>query len=519
MTITSSILFDLLKKEFRVMVIDNGTTNLEVTIPLLLTPQKITVHEPEEGALFICEWADDPSTMMRNGQSYLLIADRVPDDLPSIKSSIAVISTELSPMNLLYHVFDLFSRLQNWDLALKDAAYSAASFTEFFKVAQQLFPYPLALVDQFNLLEYTPDLELSFPAERTSEGIKVPPEQVHDFLTEPGFVELENRYGVFRYNLDTQDRFNLCINIHHRGQYLARLVTTIKGEDSLGIRQLFEHLGRYATIVYLQIADNIYVRRQNDRLHTLFQKMLNTGNAVSEKAVQEVFQAYGWDTGNAFLLHVIELPGSGPHETLMNYFCTHLEQRWTDSCAIANKNELIWIVNTDLSKSLLRERDFSLGFVYLIREFGCKAGISSPFHMETSLAVYYKQARIALKIGQQKRDYLWYHKFPDYLLDYVFSLMSDNMPNQEFCHPAMKLLAEEDQATGSELVKTLYYFLSCNFNTSQAADKMFVHRSTFIRQMKKIKELTGIDWNDTVDLDTLLWMLASFRLNQIQYPM
>lgn len=514
MTITSSVLFELLKRDFSVKEIDNGTDNLPVAIPQLLTPEQTGAD-----ILYICEWSEVTPALLRNGHSYLIIGDRIPNNLPQVKASIAVISTDLTPLHLLYRVFSLFSEIQDWDMALKDTAYSPHSLADIFEIAQRLFPFPLALVDRlFNIVEYTPDLDLGFPGVRNKEGVRIPSELVNDLLMEPGFCNLETIQGVFCYPLDIQEGRRICINIHHRGQYLGRLMACMEHGGTPGIRQLFDHLGSYVTSAFLRYTDDILVKRQSDRLHTLFKRMLSADSDVSEKVISGVFQAYGWNTDNTFVLHVIDLSSYSTQETVIPYLCTHLERDWPNSCAISQDNEIIWIVNTDLSQETRNGKDFSMAFVYLIREFCCKAGISSAFRIDTSLATYYRQAKIALKFGQEKRDYHWYYRFSDYLLDYVFSRLSNDMPGQEFCHPAMKLLAEEDQATGSELVKTLYYFLSCNFNTSQAADKMFVHRSTFIRQMKKIKELTGIDWNDTVDLDTLLWILASFRLNQIQYP-
>lgn len=515
MTITSSMLFELLKKDFRITEIANGTDNLCVSIPKLLT-----LEETAEDVLYICEWSEVTPALIQSGHAYLIIADRVPLNLPPVKSSMGIISTNLTPIHLLYRVFSLFAELQAWDMALKDTAYSPHSLADVFEISQRLFPFPLALVDRlFNIVEYTPDLNLGFSAERNKEGVKIPSEMVNELLTEPGFGNLETLRGVFCYPLDPREGRRICLNIHHRGQYLGRLMANIEHGGTPGIRQLFDHLGSYVTTAFLKYTDDILVKRQNDRIHTLFKKMLNSDEEVSEKAIRGVFDAYGWDLSNSFLLHVIDLSGHSSQETVIPYLCTHLERDWPNSCAIANTNEIIWIVNTDLSRETREGQAFSLAFVYLIRELCCKAGISSPFRMDVSLAIYYKQAKIALKFGQQKRDYHWYYRFSEYLLDYAFALISSDMPSQEFCHPGIRRLAQEDEATGSELVKTLYYFLRCNFNTSQAADKMFVHRSTFIRQMKKIKDLTGIDWNDNVDLDTLLWTLASFRLTQIQYPM
>lgn len=513
MKVTSSLLFELLKREYRVTEFGESANNLCVSAPRLLTPEK-----PRPDILYICEWNDMLPTLLQDGCSYLIIADRVPNNLIKFKASIAVISTKLTAMNLLYRVFELFEEIQDWDMALKDATHSPHSLADIFEIGQRMFHYPLALVDRhFNIVEHTQDLDLGFPDERRENGVKIPMEMVNELLLEPGFGGLETLDDVFSYPLETQEGRRICFNIHHGGQYVGRILANVSHGGTPGLRYLFEHLSGYISSAYLCYTNDILVKRQNDKLHTLFKQMLTENSDVSEKTIKHILEPYGWELDHEYTVNLIDLTGHSSKDTVLPYLCAHLERDWRHSCAISNENEIIWIVNNTLSQLSQGGKSFSMSFVYLIRDFCCKAGISSVFNMEPSLFRYYRQAQIALKFGPQKHPHYWYYRFSDYLLDYAFSVLSNYMLAEEFCHPCIRRLIEEDRSEGSELVKTLYCFLACNFNTSQAAERIFVHRSTFIRQMKKIKELTGIDWNEAVDLDTVLWVLASFHFLNISY--
>ena len=52
-------------------------------------------------------------------------------------------------------------------------------------------------------------------------------------------------------------------------------------------------------------------------------------------------------------------------------------------------------------------------------------------------------------------------------------------------------------------------YLDCHCNATDAADALFVHRTTLFRRLERIREIAGIDPNDSTQ--TLLLML-SYRL-------
>ena len=64
-------------------------------------------------------------------------------------------------------------------------------------------------------------------------------------------------------------------------------------------------------------------------------------------------------------------------------------------------------------------------------------------------------------------------------------------------------LSEYDRANGTEFLKTLEAFYAHQFNASQAAKELYVHRNTLLHRMEKIKELLHCDFKDTNDLMTI----------------
>ena len=64
-------------------------------------------------------------------------------------------------------------------------------------------------------------------------------------------------------------------------------------------------------------------------------------------------------------------------------------------------------------------------------------------------------------------------------------------------------LSEYDRANGTDFLRTLEVFYAHQFNASQAARELFVHRNTILHRLEKIKEILRCDFQDTNDLMTI----------------
>ena len=76
-------------------------------------------------------------------------------------------------------------------------------------------------------------------------------------------------------------------------------------------------------------------------------------------------------------------------------------------------------------------------------------------------------------------------------------------------HPAVQTLLEYDAEHEGELAQTLHVYLDCHCNATEAADRLFIHRTTLFRRLERIWALTGLDPNDS---DETLLLMLSFRL-------
>jgi DNA-binding PucR family transcriptional regulator len=55
---------------------------------------------------------------------------------------------------------------------------------------------------------------------------------------------------------------------------------------------------------------------------------------------------------------------------------------------------------------------------------------------------------------------------------------------------------EHDRARGSDLVQTLEIYFAAGANTSEAADRLFLHRNSLLYRLERLQRLTGLDLKD-----------------------
>lgn len=73
-------------------------------------------------------------------------------------------------------------------------------------------------------------------------------------------------------------------------------------------------------------------------------------------------------------------------------------------------------------------------------------------------------------------------------------------------------IREHDRTRGSDLVLTLKTYFAAGGNTSEAADRLFLHRNSMLYRLERIQKLVGLDLkDDRVALALQLGLLATER--------
>ena len=94
-------------------------------------------------------------------------------------------------------------------------------------------------------------------------------------------------------------------------------------------------------------------------------------------------------------------------------------------------------------------------------------------------------------------------------MTYILEQITRKLPGSMLCHEKLLILRKMDQEHGTEYMKTLRTYLDQQQNAVRTARELYIHRSTFLYRLEKIKEVLESDLDDT---EELLYLNLSFRL-------
>ena len=187
--------------------------------------------------------------------------------------------------------------------------------------------------------------------------------------------------------------------------------------------------------------------------------------------------------------------------------CSHIEKTYHYSCSFLYQEDIVTFFDaTKEGKDL----DTIAGEMkYFIRESFLKAGYSRAMQGHSNLRRQYVQACVALDVGSRIRPYLWIHHFNSVVFPYLLEQSTRRLPGYMVSHEGLLALQRHDAAQHTEYMKTLRVYLDQNLNAMQTAKELFIHRSTFLYRLEKIKEILDSRLDDP---DELVYLALSFRL-------
>ncbi|WP_411680300.1 PucR family transcriptional regulator [Clostridium thailandense] len=130
------------------------------------------------------------------------------------------------------------------------------------------------------------------------------------------------------------------------------------------------------------------------------------------------------------------------------------------------------------------------------KEQKLKIGIGRPYIDMTRLNKSYEQAKIIVeKINKPEINSILHY---DDLGLYTI-LCFDGIQGElaRFCNDTINPIVEYDKLNNTELIKTLKVYFDCNGNMRKISKVMFMHYNTIVYRIQKIKDITGIDFEDS----------------------
>ena len=413
---------------------------------------------------------------------------------------------------LAEEISDIVQSLQEWESELLKILSGGGPMASMFRIGQDLLERPLLLLSRNSaVIAHTPDLSDVVGEDRQGKDRGIL-QGITELLVDEVFHSEFQQEGIFYYPSYPCDGRYICSNIYNGDRYLSRLITPLRSgelELSPGEEQLFGRFAEYVKQLYLKYADDSFVHHQEDRLHRALRSLLSEQSERAGQKAVDVFKDYGWDRGHKYLVLKLRFKEGAEWESTALHLCGQLEKEVPFSCAIRLEAHILWAVNLTRSKLQKDVQPFFQTLAYFVREYLCQAGVSDISSDLLDARSMLMQAERALEVGQKKDPHYWYYRFGQYALDYMLEQVTNEFSGDKICAKPLLKLIEYDRENCTEYVKTLYEYIQSKYNATLAAERLYVHRTTFIRRLERIRNIADIDEDN---MDELLHILLSFKL-------
>ena len=499
MMITSRMIFCLLSRRFTVSCREDIYKSVRVRQVRLYRGQPT-----EPGCLYLLDELTDLNRIVRPEECGFLFLAGALYKLPEIflDADAAFVTDSINKLDLYDVLCDQLYLLTEWENALKDALFQGEMPVKLMELGRRFLSVPVALYDGEQQILCGADGEQ-------------PDKDAYDLFLDMGYRMHSGSENVYVYNpKDSEEGAAACKNILLDGQVVAVFLAFYENAGACeGELALFSYLAGYVSSAYLGSMAGGRNRRGNDEQHRLLSRMLYQEKYGITPEDRAALLRFGWRGEHEYrviFMRPIREEGSSLDHS---YIRGCLEKDWPDTCVLPDGNDFAWIINMSLCAARMEEfREYLTAF---IREHMLKVGISNPMPGISGMSYLYQQACEVFHIGLRKNPHLWLFEFGDYLLDYIFEKFACEFSAEQAVHPGIYRLMDYDAKNDTDYVKTLRLYIENQFRASEAAEVLFVHRSTFLRRLQRIEEIAGLHLKDA---DEILHVMISLKLCQMMHP-
>lgn len=359
-------------------------------------------------------------------------------------------------------------------------------------IFEKMFGNPVFMIDMnFHFLALSP---LMYTCQETADHLpdeqgNLPLDIVNAVKFDLNFKKILEYQTAFYFNNKNIPMQDLCFNIFHKKIVVARiLVVYVKPLMRKSDRFLMDQFGQYASLFYEQFESNHKEETLSLR-NTLIQ--LLEGSHIPDYSLEKSLKRYGFEAKDSFLLYFIQLGEDDRRSSTAVFLCKKFTALFSEVYAFAYLDNVFLLL--DLSRVVTSREELFAQLSFAFRDSMLKTGKSREFQDLRKIKEFYIQAVAALEFGLQRNPTIWNHDFEEYAFEYFRNFCTHAAPMETLCSSAVLRLLAYDKKQNTSYVETLYTYFHCKFNVSKAAKEIFIHRTTFIERLERIRHIKN-DW-------------------------
>lgn len=406
----------------------------------------------------------------------------------------------------LHKVFDLY---EHWNQSLMDSRLANAPVQNLIDLTDSIIPNPMMVIGMDFTIIASKKLSYGKLKNSVLGSNETTRPLVNSLKQDINYEEAYNRIGYFYYPGNQIATPKLCVNISKSNKTIYRLLVSegeIPLDDTFGF--ILEYL---AKMVSHALSTNAV--QNNDSTHSLHQTffhMLTTPSADYVEISQQI-TASGWLSSHYYQCILIHASLHDIKNMTLRSICSYVEDTIPSSCAIEHQGNAVVFIN--LTLCVFSQDDIARKLAPFIRDGLLNAGYSRKMLGHFNFYRQYAQARVALRIGKLQSPDRWIHQFNQVALYYVYDQTTKKLPAYMIGHEKLLELKYADEANNTQLYETTRCFLEHHQSIARTSEALFIHRSTLLYRLEKIRTFLNTDFSDP---EEVLYLLLTFYLMDME---
>ena len=422
-------------------------------------------------------------------------------NIPYIQVALENLEEIAEFMNDMQEIFDT---ADGWERKIHDLMLEHAGMERLLQVTSEFLQNPLTVIG----------LDFTFVAEAgskylpprarlyTDEGLNV--EYVNALLQNETYREMADTHETVMFPAYISGCRSMNRNLFVDEKATHRLILTeCRVEITQGVICVLDILSEKLEFLLAHEEEETDPDRD---IEQIFVRVLSDRTADYMQISRELCEL-GWGGNHEYMCLILQITYLNQQNLSTKAISRYIKKKLGDSVSFLYQDEIV--VFFDLTRLGMNQEEVAGKLVYFIRDTYLKAGYSRVMTGHMNLRRQYVQAKTALDVGSRKKPYLWIHYFSQVAMTYILEQATKRLPGTMICHEGLLELKKHDEENQTQYMETLRVYLEQHLSATQAARELFIHRSTFLYRLDRIREILQSDLDDP---EEIFYLELSFRL-------
>ena len=422
-------------------------------------------------------------------------------NIPYIQVALENLEEIAEFMNDMQEIFDT---ADGWERKIHDLMLEHVGMERLLQVTSEFLQNPLTVIG----------LDFTFVAEAgskylpprarlyTDEGLNV--EYVNALLQNETYREMADTHETVMFPAYISGCRSMNRNLFVDEKATHRLILTeCRVEITQGVICVLDILSEKLEFLLAHEEEETDPDRDKEQI---FVRVLSDRTADYMQISRELSEL-GWGGNHEYMCLILQITYLNQQNLSTKAISRYIKKKLGDSVSFLYQDEIV--VFFDLTRLGMNQEEVAGKLVYFIRDTYLKAGYSRVMTGHMNLRRQYVQAKTALDVGSRKKPYLWIHYFSQVAMTYILEQATKRLPGTMICHEGLLELKKHDEENQTQYMETLRVYLEQHLSATQAARELFIHRSTFLYRLDRIREILQSDLDDP---EEIFYLELSFRL-------